>query len=105
MLDTARLAAMADPNHSPLFGRRWTGPPPRTRKTLGVAAQGSSKSDINSKSEDRRADAAAQAAVRHAVRRLREIERRAELFAAVGLADAALRLEVLAERIKAEVLL
>ena len=97
-------AAVADMLHDRLLALARTGPPKRKRPGPGQSRASSVEFSSVSKSTIQRSEAASQRAIRHAVRRLRDLEREAELFAAVGLIDAGLRLEALAERIKADVL-
>jgi len=101
MRDTATMAAQSDPACNAMFGRRWTGPPPRKPKgQRRDPLTPFGKLNLNIVTINSRAEGAAQRAVRHAVRRVAEIERRAEIMAAVGLADAALRLAAVAESIR-----
>lgn len=104
-MDSAAMAAQSDPVRNRQFARPWTGPP-RSRERPGphhqprpiLKLQNANTSIVN------RAEASAQRAIRHAVRRVAEIERKAEIAAAVGLRDAADRLRAIAADIRAEVL-
>jgi hypothetical protein len=105
MLDAARAAAQSDPNRNALFIRRWTGPPPPNRKGPGRDTQAHfEKLNHNSASSYTAPELAAQRAMRHALRRVAEIEQRARLMDAIGLRGASLRLGGIAASIRAEVL-
>jgi hypothetical protein len=93
-------AVTADRMHDRLLAQARTGPPKRKRQRGQPLAHRINR-ETQRQTEYDGAEACAQAAVRHAVRRLREIERRAEIAASVGLTDAALRFAATAEALRA----
>jgi hypothetical protein len=106
MLDAARAAAQSDPSRNGLFSRRWTGPPPWNRKGPDHYT-GAPFGNLNLSDAAHQlpvSERSAQRAMRHALGRAAEIERRAVLLEAIGLRDASLRLGALAATIRAEVL-
>jgi hypothetical protein len=105
MRDTARAAAMSDPQNNRQFRGPWIDPPPQTRKRQRrhpLAFSGHPKIDSNDIHTT--STQSAQRAVRHAARRVAQLQRRADTLAAIGLTDASLRLASLAATITAEVL-
>jgi hypothetical protein len=100
-MDTARLAAMADPTQNPLFARRWTGPPKRRRPALGGTSNRAGLFISNSSDpEVSQSDQAAQRACAAATRRVAELHRRARILYDIGLIDACLRVEAIAAEIR-----
>lgn len=91
MLNTARTAAMSEPDRNAWFARRWTGPPPRERKSPGHHT-GSPFGNLNSTSDHTAFEQAGARSVNPAVRRLAKIERRATPMNTIGLLDASLPL-------------
>lgn len=101
-MDSAAMAAQSDPVRNKQFGRPWTGPPVWNRRGPGRDTRANfEKLNLNSERSDSTPARAAQRAMLTAVRRAEELDRRACLLAAIGLADAALRAAAIAAEIRA----
>jgi hypothetical protein len=104
---TGHGAVTADRLRSVMLTEVWsrTGPPKRNRPAMGgtINRPGTSKAALDN-STNSTANLAAQRSIRTAIRRVAEIERRAEIADALGLRGAAGRLAGIAADIRAQVL-
>lgn len=104
MRDTAALAAQSDPNRNFAFSRTWRLPSKRRSPALTAISNRAKDLGNFSADTDTRTDLVVQRAITAATRRAADLDRRAKLLRLVGLRDAADRAEVIAERIRTEVL-
>jgi hypothetical protein len=104
-MDAAAMADVAGRMHERLLAGARTGPPPQKRRRPSLQAGAIiEKLSISRVTTDYIAEAAGSRAVGRARQRLVDVEQRADIYRAVGLIDAALRLDAVAEVIRAEVL-
>ena len=104
-MDVAAWAAASDPARNRQFARRWTDPPPQTRKRQRrhpLASFG--HPEVNQQTHSTDPAASAQRAVRVAAARVGRLQHEARILRSIGQRDAGVRLAALAETILAEVL-